>query len=134
MSDSETFKRENRRIAAMSWGGSDGDMPPPKPSRTPMTGELYSIILKILYNILFNNHFIVDSTSKLFLGTDEKTSNGSPQTYIIAQNPTVLAHLMREQEQRGINPNSYTSPASVFNVLAVEIDEKATENKNHYTS
>ena len=40
MSDSETFKRENRRIAAMSWGAGDGtDMPPPKPSRTPMTGE-----------------------------------------------------------------------------------------------
>lgn len=37
---------------------------------------------------------------------------------------------MREQEQRGINPNSYTTPASVFNVLAVEIDEKATENKS----
>jgi focal adhesion kinase 1 len=37
-SDSETMKRENRRIAAMSWGAGD-DMPPPKPSRTPMTGN-----------------------------------------------------------------------------------------------
>lgn len=43
LSDSETMKRENRRIAAMSWGAGDGDDPPPKPSRTPMTGLLIKI-------------------------------------------------------------------------------------------
>ncbi|CAO1301357.1 unnamed protein product [Diamesa serratosioi] len=80
LSDSETMKRENRRIAAMSWGTGDGDDPPPKPSRTPMTA---------------NN-----------------SSNGAPQTYIIAQNPAVLAQLMRENEKRGINASAYTTPAS----------------------
>lgn len=50
----------------------------------------------------------------------------SPQTYIIAQNPEVLARLMMENENRSINPAAYTTPASVFNTLAVEIDETKT--------
>lgn len=45
-----------------------------------------------------------------------------PQTYIIAQNPAVLARLMMENQKRGINPAAYTTPASVFNTLAVGID------------
>lgn len=31
-SDCETMRRENRRVAAMSWGAGD-DQPPPKPAR-----------------------------------------------------------------------------------------------------
>lgn len=50
-----------------------------------------------------------------------------PQTYIIAQNPTVLAQLMRENENRPINPSAYTTPASVFNTLAVDIDSSKNE-------
>lgn len=46
----------------------------------------------------------------------------SPQTYIIAQNPEVLARLMKENENRIINPAAYTTPASVFNTLAVDVD------------
>lgn len=34
----ETMRRENRRVAAMSWGPSDDCLPPPKPSRYPMQG------------------------------------------------------------------------------------------------
>ncbi|KAL7045057.1 hypothetical protein ACKWTF_002144 [Chironomus riparius] len=109
VSDSETMKRENRRIAAMSWGNGSDDAPP-KPAR-PMT----------------------DSTSKLFqLSTidDHNENETNPQmTYIVAQNPLILAQLMRENEKRGFNPSSYTTPASVFNVLGVEFDEKTTENK-----
>lgn len=105
------MKRENRRIAAMSWGGGESDEPPPKPSRTPMT----------------------DSTSKLFQLSSmdgERTDNGagSAMTYIVAQNPAILAQLMRENEKRGVNPSAYTTPASVFNVLSVEFDQ-TTENK-----
>jgi hypothetical protein len=101
------MKRENRRIAAMSWGAGDDEPPPPKPSRTPM----------------------MDSTSKLFT-IEDRSENGTDasMTYIIAQNPAVLAQLMREHERRGVNPSSYTTPASVFNVLAVDFDA-ATENK-----
>lgn len=58
---------------------------------------------------------------------DDKGMIGAPQTYIIAQNPAVLAHLMRENEKRGMNPSAYTTPASVFNVLAVDFDGKTTE-------
>ncbi|CRK93832.1 CLUMA_CG007359, isoform A [Clunio marinus] len=113
VSDSETMKRENRRIAAMSWGGVESDEPPPKPSRTPLT----------------------DSTSKLFqLSTTtndgERTDNGTGDgmTYIVAQNPAILAKLMRENEKRGVNPSAYTTPASVFNVLAVEFDQTTEKN------
>lgn len=35
----ETLRRENRKLAAMSWGPSD-DLPPPKPLRYPMQGML----------------------------------------------------------------------------------------------
>lgn len=47
-----------------------------------------------------------------------------PQTYIVAQNPEVLAHLMRENENRGMTPAMYTIPASVFNTVAVEFGIK----------
>jgi hypothetical protein len=111
VSDTETMKRENRRIAAMSWGGGESDEPPPKPSRTPMA----------------------DSTSKLFQQTsvdNERPEGGasSGMTYIVAQDPAILAQLMRENEKRGINPSAYTTPASVFNVLAVDFNQ-ATESK-----
>lgn len=33
------MRRENRRVAAMSWGAGD-DMPPPKPARVPHAGIL----------------------------------------------------------------------------------------------
>lgn len=49
-----------------------------------------------------------------------------PQTYIVAQNPEVLAHLMRENESRGssFTPAAYTAPASVFNTVAVDFERK----------
>lgn len=100
VSDCETMKRENRRVAAMSWGAGD-DTPPPKPNRVPQT----------------------DSSSFLSVGESSVT----PQTYIIAQNAAVLAQLMRENENRPLNPSAYTTPASVFNTLAVDIDGSKTE-------
>ncbi|KAK4884842.1 hypothetical protein RN001_001113 [Aquatica leii] len=87
----ETMRRENRRVAAMSWGSSDDLPPPPKPSRYPMQG--------------------VDSTSLASLNNCNITSP-LPQTYIVAQNPEVLAHLMKESESRGVCPSAYTTPAS----------------------
>nr|XP_032524208.1 focal adhesion kinase 1-like [Danaus plexippus plexippus] len=79
----DTMRRENRRVAAASWG----DDPPPKPSRQPHTHAP---------------------------GTD----SGGPQTYIVAQSPAVLAQLLRENPARA-DPHAYTTPASVFNTLAV---------------
>lgn len=38
VSDCETMRRENRRVAAMSWGAGD-DLPPPKPTRIPNAGK-----------------------------------------------------------------------------------------------
>lgn len=91
----ETMRRENRRVAAMSWSedGSNPSLspPPPKPSRYPQA--------------------------------DVTTATVGPQTYIVAQNPEVLAHLMRENENRGVCPSAYTTPASVFNTIAVDFDE-----------
>ena len=47
-----------------------------------------------------------------------------PQTYIVAQNPEVLAHLMKENENRGFSPSAYTTPASVFNTISVDFERK----------
>ncbi|GAB0087013.1 focal adhesion kinase 1 [Sergentomyia squamirostris] len=99
LSDCETMRRENRRVAAMSWGAGD-DNAPPKPARGPAQ----------------------DGTS---FGTDPPPM--APQTYIIAQNPAVLAHLMRENEARSLNPSAYTTPASVFNTLAVDFDTQCAD-------
>ncbi|CAH0717842.1 unnamed protein product, partial [Brenthis ino] len=81
----DTMRRENRRVAAASWG----DDPPPKPERpaTNLTGA---------------------------------TEGGGPQTYIVAQNPQVLAQLLRDNPRA--DPHAYTTPASVFNTLAVDFD------------
>lgn len=118
VSDSETMRRENRRIAAMSWGGgnddfSNGDQPPPKPSRTPMTDSK-----------IFQNQ---DNNSQPMINPE------TGMTYIIAQNPEILARLMEENQRRGVNAAAYNTPASVFNVLSVEFDphltNSDTENK-----
>lgn len=80
----------------MSWGAGD-DPPPPKPSKNPLQK---------------------DSSTLLSLG--ENSTN--PYTYIIAENPEVLAQLMRENETRPFNPSAYNTPATVFNTLGVQID------------
>jgi hypothetical protein len=43
-----------------------------------------------------------------------------PTTYVVAQNPEILSQLMRESEQRGVNPAAYSTPASAFNTIAVD--------------
>lgn len=58
----------------------------------------------------------VDSTSMQSVGT-------TGQTYIVAQNPLVLAHLLRENQARPLDPQAYTTPASVFNTLSVDFKE-----------
>ncbi|KAI5638402.1 protein tyrosine kinase domain-containing protein [Phthorimaea operculella] len=95
----DTMRRENRRVAAASWG----DEPPPKPSR-PST-----------------NLTAADSTSV-------QAAGAAPQTYIVAQNPLVLAHLLRENQQRVIDPQAYTTPASVFNTVSVDFANNLPEN------
>ncbi|XP_031627425.1 focal adhesion kinase 1 isoform X6 [Contarinia nasturtii] len=107
VSDCETMKRENRRVAAMSWGCgpmeipvAGDDVPPSKPSRVPQT----------------------NSTSMI-----SGENSGAPQTYIIAQNAAVLRQLMRENENRPLNPSAYNTPATVFNTLGVHVDASKSE-------
>lgn len=45
-------------------------------------------------------------------------------TYIIAQSPEVLAQLMKENQERGVCPSVYTTPASAFNTLAVQFQDE----------
>ncbi|KAH8261034.1 hypothetical protein KR044_002371, partial [Drosophila immigrans] len=93
---SETMRREHRRVAGVSWlCPEDNDIPPLKPSRT------------------------INDIGLMNAGEEKGVV---PQTYIIAQNPAVLARLMMENQKRGINPAAYTTPASVFNTLAVGLD------------
>ncbi|XP_047519899.1 focal adhesion kinase 1 isoform X2 [Pieris napi] len=94
----DTMRRENRRVAAGSWG----EHAPPKPCRP--TTDLSAV---------------ADTTT----GTA-----GGPQTYIVAQNPLVLAHLLRENQSRAIHPQAYNTPASVFNTVAVDFAQTLPEN------
>ncbi|KAL4716516.1 hypothetical protein ACJJTC_015944 [Scirpophaga incertulas] len=80
----DTMRRENRRVAAASWG----DPPPPKPSRP--------------HNNLAG---AVESAAA-------PSGGAPPETYIVAQNPLVLAHLLRENQARALEPRAYTTPAS----------------------
>ncbi|XP_068145939.1 focal adhesion kinase 1 isoform X2 [Drosophila tropicalis] len=89
ISASETMRREHRRVAAMSWVGDETDIPPSKPARTMHDFDIPNMM-----------------SSK----SDEPP--GVAQTYIIAQNPAVLARLMMDNQKRGINPAAYTTPAS----------------------
>lgn len=62
-------------------------------------------------------YFHIDNVSGMsFLAADStsvQSSGAAPQTYIVAQNPLVLAHLLRENQARSLDPQAYTTPASV---------------------
>lgn len=50
-------------------------------------------------------------------------------TYIVAQNAEVLAHLLKENEQRGVNPSVYTTPATGFNTITVDFLNDIDDDK-----
>lgn len=50
-------------------------------------------------------------------------------TYIVAQNAEVLAHLLKENEQRGVNPSVYTTPATGFNTVTVDFVNDIDDDK-----
>lgn len=87
-------------------------LPPPKPSRYP--------------------------------GSEIEESNTSPvpidrnplpvSSYIVAQNPEVLVHLLKENESRGLNPSVYTTPASAFNTIAVDFKENTGSGFSEFSN
>lgn len=52
VSDCETMKRENRRVAAMSWGAGDDIIGTPKATRAPHAGKI-EIHLTFLRYLVF---------------------------------------------------------------------------------
>ncbi|CAH1126716.1 unnamed protein product [Ceutorhynchus assimilis] len=98
-SQQNTLRRETRRLAAMSWSSTDDVSPPPKPSRHP----------------------VLESSM------ENPSTTYAPQTYIVAQNPEVLAHLMKENENRGLTPAMYTVPAS----LTTQFNSDQTREISH---
>lgn len=62
--------------------------------------------------------------------TSVQSTGAAPQTYIVAQNPLVLAHLLRENQSRALDPQGYVTPASVFNTVSVDFAETLPENPN----
>lgn len=50
-------------------------------------------------------------------------------TYIVAQNAEVLAHLLKENEQRSVNPSVYTTPATGFNTVTVDFLNDIDDDK-----
>ncbi|XP_039481226.1 focal adhesion kinase 1 isoform X2 [Drosophila santomea] len=105
INSSETLKREQRKVASMSWIGSDDiDIPPSKPSRVIHDPDITGLMPE---------------------------TTGLPQTYIIAQNPAVLAKLMMENQKRGINPAAYTTPASgIHNVLGEKLRQQQKDSNS----
>nr|NP_001137719.2 focal adhesion kinase, isoform G [Drosophila melanogaster]NP_523793.2 focal adhesion kinase, isoform A [Drosophila melanogaster]NP_725891.1 focal adhesion kinase, isoform B [Drosophila melanogaster]NP_725892.1 focal adhesion kinase, isoform C [Drosophila melanogaster]AOQ15035.1 Fak-PA [synthetic construct]AAF57562.1 focal adhesion kinase, isoform A [Drosophila melanogaster]AAM70852.1 focal adhesion kinase, isoform B [Drosophila melanogaster]AAM70853.1 focal adhesion kinase, isoform C [Dro len=105
INSSETLKREQRKVASMSWIGSDDiDIPPSKPSRVMHDPDITGLMPE---------------------------TTGLPQTYIIAQNPAVLAKLMMENQKRGINPAAYTTPASgIHNVLGEKLRQQQKDSNS----
>ncbi|KQS62185.1 focal adhesion kinase 1 isoform X2 [Drosophila erecta] len=102
---SETLKREQRKVASMSWIGSDDiDIPPSKPLRVMHDPDITGLMPE---------------------------TTGLPQTYIIAQNPVVLAKLMMENQKRIINPAAYTTPASgIHNVLGEKLRQQQKDSNS----
>lgn len=123
------MKRENRRVAAMSWGAGDDIVGTSKATRAPHAGniEINSPFRYLVCTFVKIEKIsqLPDSSPMLLLGDQPS----APQTYIIAQNPAVLAQLMRENENRPINPSAYTTPATVFNTIACDIDATKTEQQ-----
>lgn len=78
-----------------SFIGAD-DVPPPKPSRQPQNTTDQS----------------------------QLTAAAPVSTYIVAQNPEVLAQLLKDNQTRGVCPSVYTTPASPFNTLAVQFQDE----------
>lgn len=78
-----------------SFTGAD-DVPPPKPSRQPQNTTDQS----------------------------QLTAAAPVSTYIVAQNPEVLAQLLKDNQTRGVCPSVYTTPASPFNTLAVQFQDE----------
>ncbi|KAG1659462.1 Focal adhesion kinase 1 [Nymphon striatum] len=110
----EVMRRENRRVQAMSWAmfdinikcvcfpGSNGsDEPPPKPARYPLNEF---------------SHPAVNGAS-------------GPSTYLVAQNPEVLAQLMKDVPVSAPPIATYEAAASPFNTITVdklsEVDEES---------
>lgn len=58
LSDCETMRRENRRVAAMSWGAGDDNPPPPKPARAPILGKILKIYFFHRDRIILSSKFV----------------------------------------------------------------------------
>jgi hypothetical protein len=115
----ETMWRENRRVAAVSWGstgsaGNGEDLPPPKPSRVPAT-----------YVGIGGS----PSAGKFVPPASSEQSLPGPTTYLVAPNSEVLAQLMRDNESRA-DAGHYTAPASAFNTFTVEFSHTSSSSSN----
>ncbi|XP_014212063.1 focal adhesion kinase 1 [Copidosoma floridanum] len=93
----ENVRRETRRVQAMSWVGGDDVQPASKP---PVSRQ-------------------GSNTTP-----DQSELTAPVSTYIVAQNPEVLAQLMKESQARGVCPSVYTTPATPFNSLAVQFQDE----------
>jgi len=64
------------------------------------------------------------------LSVDHNNKTELPvSTYIVAQNAEVLAHLLKENEQRSVNPSVYTTPATGFNTVTVDFLNDVDDDK-----
>ncbi|KAK9511292.1 hypothetical protein O3M35_005872 [Rhynocoris fuscipes] len=97
-----------------------------EPSKRPSFNDLKSRLYEIMteeksqaQETLKRENRRVQAMSWGSSTSDEQKKDSGAVTYIVAQDPEVLAQLMREnQNAKRINPSLYTAPASPFNILA----------------
>ncbi|XP_073986390.1 protein tyrosine kinase 2 Fak isoform X3 [Rhodnius prolixus] len=97
-----------------------------EPSKRPSFNHLKSRLYEIMseeksqaQETLKRENRRVQAMSWGSSASDEQKKDTGAVTYIVAQDPEVLAQLMREnQNAKRINPSLYTAPASPFNILA----------------
>ncbi|XP_015113268.1 focal adhesion kinase 1 isoform X5 [Diachasma alloeum] len=99
----ETMKRENRRVQAMSWGADDA---PPKPSRHLQSSDSSSSAAAAAAAAAATAAAAQTTTAVVAAAVAPVVP---VSTYIVAQSPEVLAHLMKENQERGF-PRKTLSP------------------------
>ncbi|XP_023218194.1 focal adhesion kinase 1-like [Centruroides sculpturatus] len=100
----DVMRRDNRRVQAMSWGSSGSDEPPPKPSR----------------------HYF-DRGGTVTPPPTSTSNSVAPSTYIVAQNPEILAQLIQENADNMPPAWAYVAPASPANTFTEQDPDQTVQ-------
>ncbi|BES99814.1 focal adhesion kinase [Nesidiocoris tenuis] len=104
-----------------------------EPSKRPKANQLKDSLFEIMNEEKSQQQETLRRENRRVqaMSWDDKASGPGGTTYIVAQDPQVLAQLMKESEvTKRLNPSLYNAAASPFNVLAVEFQPKSKEDSS----